>query len=157
MSFASLKFQLCSASVIAVLYIISQYIEPCDYETWLYHNSSHTSVTGWFCSAKIKYGLCCQKQVSQAGISNYRVHSRQGNVREKWNFSMSGNCQWILQSVREILTFGKIDEKRHGISHNVRENDHFKQHDSPVSTYIDQCQYNLNQDLEILSNKYLFK
>ena len=32
----------------------------------------------------------------------------------------------------------KIDEKCHGISHNVRENDHFRQHDSPVSTYIDQ-------------------
>ena len=46
--------------------------------------------------------------------------------------------QGILQSVREILTFGKIDEKRHGISDNVRENDHFRQHDSPVSTYIDQ-------------------
>ena len=67
-----------------------------------------------------------------------RVHSRQGNVREKYNFSRSGNCQGILQSVREILIFGKIDEKRHGISDNVRENDHFRQHDSPVSTYIDQ-------------------
>ena len=44
--------------------------------------------------------------------------------------------QGILQSVREILTFGKIDEKRHGISHNVRENDHFRQ--SPVTMYIDQ-------------------
>ena len=47
------------------------------------------------------------------------------------------NCQGILQCVREILTFGKIDERRHGISHNVRENDHFRQHDSPVSMYID--------------------
>ena len=37
-----------------------------------------------------------------------RVHSRQGNVREKWNFSRSGNCQGILQSVREILTFAKL-------------------------------------------------
>ena len=44
----------------------------------------------------------------------------------------------ILQSVREILTFGKIDEKCHGILDNVRQNDHFGQHDSPVSTYIDQ-------------------
>ena len=46
--------------------------------------------------------------------------------------------QGILKSVREILTFGKIDEKRHGISHNVRENDHFRQQDSPVSMCIDQ-------------------
>ena len=37
-----------------------------------------------------------------------------------------------------MFTFGKIDEKRHGISHNVRENDHFRQHDPPVSMYIDQ-------------------
>ena len=66
------------------------------------------------------------------------VHSRQGNVREKWIFSRSGNCQGILPSVREILTFGKIGEKRHGISYNVRENYHFIQHNFSVSTYIDQ-------------------
>ena len=49
-------------------------------------------------------------------------------------------CQGIVRkfySVREILTFGKLDEKRNGISHNVRENDYFRQHDAPVSTYID--------------------
>ena len=51
-----------------------------------------------------------------------RVSERVGSVREKLNFPRSGNCQRILQSVREILIFGKIDEKRHGISHNVREN-----------------------------------
>ena len=39
---------------------------------------------------------------------------------------------------QEILKLGKIDDKRHGISHNVRENDHFRQHDSPVSMHIDQ-------------------
>ena len=54
-----------------------------------------------------------------------KISQGQGIVRE-------------FYSVREILTFGKIDEKRHGISVNVRENDHFGQHDSPVSTYIDQ-------------------
>ena len=36
------------------------------------------------------------------------------------------------------MTFGKIGEKRHGILHNVRENCHFRQHDSPVSMYMDQ-------------------
>ena len=47
---------------------------------------------------------------------------------------LSGN----LTKCQEILTFGKIDENRHGISHNVKENDHFRQHDSPVSMDIDQ-------------------
>ena len=66
------------------------------------------------------------------------VHTGFIAVREMSGRNKISQGQGILQSVREILTFGKIDEKRHGISDNVRENDHFRQHDSPVSTYIDQ-------------------
>ena len=55
-----------------------------------------------------------------------KIFQGQGIVREF--YKVSG----------KFFTFGKINEKRHGISHNVRENDHFRQHDSPVSTYIDQ-------------------
>lgn len=40
-------------------------------------------------------------------LDYHRVHTRQGKVREKFFFSRSGNCQGILQNVREILKFGK--------------------------------------------------
>ena len=67
-----------------------------------------------------------------------RVHSRQGNVREKWNFSRSGNCQGILQSVREILTFAKLMKNVMEFHIMSGKMTHFRQHDSPDSTYIDQ-------------------
>ena len=67
-----------------------------------------------------------------------RVHSRQGNVREKWNFSRSGNCQGILQSVREILTFAKLMKNVMEFHIMSGKMTHFRQHDSPDSMYIDQ-------------------
>lgn len=51
----------------------------------------------------------------------YRVHTRQGKVREKIFFSRSGNCQGILQNVREILKFGKCQGNVREFSDLVRQ------------------------------------
>ena len=55
-----------------------------------------------------------------------KISQGQGIVREFYR--VSGKF-WHL---------AKLIKKRHGISDNVRENDHFRQRDSPVSRYIDQ-------------------
>ena len=39
--------------------------------------------------------------ISALILDTYRVHTRQGNVREILIFSRSGNCQGILCCVRE--------------------------------------------------------
>ena len=57
-------------------------------------------------------------------------------IREMSGRNKISQGQGILPTVRKILTLGKIDEKRHGISQNVRENDHFRRRDSPVSSSL---------------------
>ena len=54
-------------------------------------------------------------------------------VREMSGRNKISQGQGIVREFCKVS--GKIDEKRHGIPHNVRENDHFRQHDSPVSMY----------------------
>ena len=44
-----------------------------------------------------------------------RVHTRQGNVREIYFFSRSGNCQGILCCVSEKWIFAKMSGKCQGI------------------------------------------
>ena len=45
----------------------------------------------------------------------YRVHTRQGNVREIKKISRSGNCQGILCCVSEKWIFAKMSGKCQGI------------------------------------------
>ena len=82
--------------------------------------------------------------------SLFRVHSCQGEMKFLKVREFSGN----FTKCQGKFDICKIYEKRHGITHNVRENDHFRQHDSPVDRISTK---QLNRDFEIFSTKYFFK
>ena len=80
-------------------------------------------MTQSLCSSHIKAitngGLWCQKQVSQAGISNYILQSGFPHTLEnsgKWPFhGKSGKTQGICQAPQGIIENSKISGKSQGI------------------------------------------